>query len=107
MGEGPPPVAERRLRHDIGIDCCPIKRVGYQLPETLRQESHVPNRFGFPVRRMKDVIEVGKCWISESKPKREHVMACNREKSQQRSQTKHDHAAKGPAPHGRKKGDGA
>src|SRR5262252_1068034 len=103
IGNGGAPVPERRLRYDIGIDCCPIKWVCNELPEILRQESRVPNRLRFPVRRLKDLIEVGKCWVAKIVPKGKHVMPGDREKSQQGTHAKHDQAAKGLPPHRHKK----
>src|SRR5262249_15965723 len=72
----------RRFRHDIGIDRCPIKGVGHQLPKVLRQESYVADRFGLPVRRLKDLIEVRKRRIPKRVPKGEQMIPGDREKSQ-------------------------
>src|SRR5262249_57977069 len=74
IGNGASPVPERRFRHDIGIDRCPIKGVGHQLPKVLRQESYVADRFGLPVRRLKDLIEVRKRRIPKRVPKGEHMI---------------------------------
>ncbi len=56
---------------------------------------------------MKDLIEVGKCRVSEILPKDEHVMSRNREKSHERASAKCDQTANRPAPYRHKKSDRA
>src|SRR5215831_9959448 len=100
-----PPVAERRLSYNVSVHPCPIKWVGNELPEVLRQESRVPNRFRFPVRGLKDLVQVGKCRITKVAPKVDYVKAGAHEKPEQGSYAKHDQSAKGSPPHRYNKSD--
>src|SRR6266567_5224781 len=87
------PVTNRRLDYDIGACFRPIERIGNQMPKLMWHEPRVPNRFRLPIRRLKDLVEVGKCWISKIAPKSQHVMSRHGEKSHQGRDTVSDQAA--------------
>ena len=75
VGDRAAPVAKRFLGHEIEVGLRPIERIGDQLPETVRHEAVVPDRFGLVIGRSKYLVEKGKEWIFKRVPQREQVVS--------------------------------